>query len=140
MINKIKLLPIFLLTIILIGGCNAFDSSEAWVQHMCPIGGEDYYHLHLTQQTRELMWGHSGLTFVVKWYGFKLASKPEGRVVYSVANINFTTDSRGTRDLPQPLSGRIVVDMNTHMVYVSLKNRDGDFPGNGEYQLSTRNP
>jgi hypothetical protein len=135
MMKRITIPSILLFTAILICGCNAFDSSWAYVGHVCCKNGDDYYNLGLTKQTRKLGAGRTGLNFFIECYDFKLAYKPEGRTVYSNKQITLTSADSFTENIPEFISGQIVVDMNRHLVYVSLKNQYGDFPGNGEYDL-----
>jgi hypothetical protein len=125
----------FLIIVLLLGACNTFEHSYASIDHVYSIHGDNYYALTLTKRTAELAWGHSGLNFIFESYGFTLPKKPEGQTKYPFRKVTLTSVYSRTKDIPEFSSGEIIVNMNTQLVSVSLKTRNGDFPGNGEYPL-----
>jgi hypothetical protein len=134
--KKEQLIPILLFIILLIGGCNAYYGSYAYVGHVCSIDNKDnYYSLSLSKQTSELMFGHSGLVFIMETYTFRLPFKPESRTKYSYKQIYLSSYISRTKNIPESIEGQIVVNLHKHTVEVSLTNQDGNFPGNGEYYL-----
>jgi hypothetical protein len=134
-----KILPIIafqLFIILLISGCNAFIGSHIYIQHICSPRGSNYYKLHISKMTRELFLGHSGPSFAVKDYSFTLATKPQGRTIYPITKIKrISVSSLQTELFDDFTSGQILVDMDSRMVLVSLKTKNGDFEGNGEYEF-----
>lgn len=134
MLSRKAILIALLLIILHISGCNASDRPYASVSHVYSAdGAQDYYSLFIAKPTDKLSWGHEpfDISYVTLVYSFNLPSKPKGRVTYPAKSLFID-------DLPENfiLSGQIIIDLNTHIVYVSLITRDGDFQGNGEYPLT----
>jgi hypothetical protein len=116
-------------------GCNAFDRSRAIIEYVCPVGRESHFNLSLLKKTGKLMFGHSGLGFIIETYDFTLAKKPEAYTVFTTTDLILTSENSRTQDISHLTSGQIVVDLKTRKVSVSLMTRNGPFPGNGEYSL-----
>jgi len=134
MLNKapLKLTPIILFLFV---GCNAFEHSSATIERPCPVGRECHISLNLSKKTGKLMFGHSGLGFIIETYDFTLPRKPEPRIVFTATELILTSENLSTDHISQLTSGQIVVDLKTRTVSVSLTTREGVFRGNGEYSL-----
>ncbi len=120
---------------LLVAGCNAFDRSQAIIGYACPVGKESHFYLSLSKKTGKLMFGHSGLGFIIQSYDFTLPRKPEARTVLTTTELILTSENLRADNISQLTSGQIVVDLRASKVSVSLMTRDGPFSGNGEYSL-----
>ena len=116
-------------------GCNAGQRSRATIMYTCPVGKECRFELNLSKRTNELMFGHSGLGFIIETYDFTLPRKPESRTVFTTTELILTSENSSTDHISQLTSGQTVVDLTNHKLSVSLMTRNGPFAGNGEYLL-----
>ena len=126
---------LFIMLFVSLTGCSFSFSKSASITTVCPKG-KTRINLEVSNPTSKLTSGHFLIGNVVEYYLYYLPIYPKERTVYSYKDIVFKEAMSIQKNIPPVISGNIVVDPDNKLVEIHFTTKNGEYPGNGVYNLN----